>query len=85
MAVDYGGKFGVASLLATRKRNSGGKLELSAKFATREDLEKPDTAWWQLIMVANLELLLYLPPERGILVANGVAVPDLPPKNSRNS
>ena len=85
MAVNYGGKFGVASLLATRKRNSGGKLELSAKFATREDLEKPDTAWWQLIMVANLELLLYLPPERGILVANGVAVPDLPHENSWNS
>ena len=41
MAVNCGGKFGVTSLLATRKRNSGGKLELSAKFATRAGLEQP--------------------------------------------
>ncbi len=48
-------------------------------------VKKLSAAWWQLIVVANWGRLLYLPPKSGILVANGVAVPDLPPENGWNS
>ena len=45
MTVDCGGKFGTDALVATRKRNLGGKQSDRGRFATRIKLEEPAAAW----------------------------------------
>ncbi len=82
--VESCGKYRRTTQFATQKWDSGGKQSSSAGFATRSELEQSETAWWMLIVVANLGLLLYLPPKSGILVANKVVVLDLPPDQSWN-
>ena len=39
MGVAYGGKLGIAAVVATQKWNFGGKRNDSAQFATRAELE----------------------------------------------
>ena len=58
MGVNYGGKFEIEAVVATRKWNSGGKRNGRSRFATRIKLEKLEADWWALIMVANLGLML---------------------------
>ncbi len=80
MAVGCGGKFGAMGLFATRKWALGGKQSVGGRFATRIKLEEPVATLWLLVVVANLELWVYLPPESGLWVANRVSEADLPPE-----
>ena len=70
MAAILCGKFGGYTSFATRKWNPCGKLASHCRFATRLRLAQSALGQWPLYCVANSTVILSLPHENGILVAN---------------